>query len=443
MRIGYCLPFGSLGTEISDWNNEFILALKKHMEVVIFLPVPSDNEQAADEFEIHALEDLHRDSLRKTLDLTVYRIGDNFTCYGEILKYYYQYPGVLELCDVGLHHLTAAKFAQTPDWNGYIETARYCHGRRGEKIARDFVAGIVGAPWESHAADMPMNRKVIEVATAIIVHSDYAKQMVLGCRPDAPITNIMPHSANVEDPTAWKAACRERRNVFPTQLVMGSFGFVTPEKRILSILDALKRLKEHDHIDFLYYVVGEPERGMDLPEQVKMRGLENHVCLAGFQPIEELKAYMGACDFCLNLRYPTQGESSVSLHRMLGMGKPVIVTDAGSFGDYPDEIVIKTRHDEHEADDIYRAIRALTDDEKQLQRRGLAALEFARKNCDLNTNAMRYKAFFEQILTHTWQPEYEDILIDQLCELGLVDKNYIKYIWESAYFIMHDLKRNE
>ena len=58
-------------------------------------------------------------------------------------------------------------------------------------------------------------------------------------------------------------------------------------------------------------------------------------------PIEDFNGYMAACDIVLNLRYPTVGESSGTLLRALGMGKAVVVTDVGSFREYPDEICLK------------------------------------------------------------------------------------------------------
>ncbi len=55
-------------------------------------------------------------------------------------------------------------------------------------------------------------------------------------------------------------------------------------------------------------------------------------------PIEDFNGYIAACDIVLNLRYPTVGESSGTLQRALGMGKAVVVSDVGSFSEYPSEI---------------------------------------------------------------------------------------------------------
>ena len=55
------------------------------------------------------------------------------------------------------------------------------------------------------------------------------------------------------------------------------------------------------------------------------------VRFAGYVEAGSVKTHVAACDVFLNLRYPTAGETSASLLRLMGWGKPVIVTDYGQF----------------------------------------------------------------------------------------------------------------
>ena len=66
-----------------------------------------------------------------------------------------------------------------------------------------------------------------------------------------------------------------------------------------------------------------------------------NVRILGFTPIEDFVGYIAACDIILNLRYPTVGESSGTLLRALGLGKAVIVSNVGSFAEYPDDVCLK------------------------------------------------------------------------------------------------------
>ena len=63
---------------------------------------------------------------------------------------------------------------------------------------------------------------------------------------------------------------------------------------------------------------------------------------------------MAACDVLVNLRYPTMGETSGSVIRALSLGKPMLVSDVGWFGELPDDVVLKIPVDEYEVADARR-----------------------------------------------------------------------------------------
>lgn len=425
MRIGYCSPFNPMRSGISDFSEELVQTLTKQAEVVIFSPVVPENQKIGELCEIHLLNELDHHALRMSLDVLVYHVGNNYSCHGEIVSFMQKYPGILELHDVGLHHFIAEKISKKQDWATYVELAEYCHGKMGRRIAEEFLAGKASAPWDSYPLQMTMTRPYIECAQGIIVHSEFAKQMVLGICDTKPIANIMHHTANIQEDTEdFKRSCRKKLSLPEGQLIIGSFGFATKPKRVIQILDALKKFKETYKSPFIYLIVGEAPKELEIAQRIHERALDEHVLVTGFTDLEDFKAYMGACDFCLNLRYPTQGESSGSLHRMFGMGKPVIVTDIGTFSDYPDEVVRKVSYGEREVEEIYQAIYELSQDKKQLRRRSQAALQFAKTYCDIEKNAKVYADFFESVRNGTWQPEEEDVLIGRLCELGLTDDSY-------------------
>lgn len=429
MRIGYCSPFNPMKSGISDFSEELIFALAEHMEVIIFSPVKPDNEKVLKNFEVYSLSELGNTKIRETLDHIVYHIGNNGDCHGDIIESLRKYPGIVELHEWGLHHLAAQKTLEMEGKDSYMRMVRYCHGERGMKIAEAYLAGQSDYPWESHPMDMNMARPYIEQATGIIVHTEMVKQLVLGVRSNVPIVNIMLHSLDiVENPDEFSLECRKKLNLSCEKLIMGAFGFATTNKRILPILDALERVRKINS-SFLYILVGEVEKGIDIQKELKERNLCENVIVTGFVSLEDFKSYMGACDFCFNLRYPTQGESSGSLHRMLGMGKPAIVTDIGTFSDYPDDVVIKVRYDRHEVEDIYNAVILLINKKGELRKRSKAALAFAKAYCDLKKNAVIYADFFEQVHKHTWQSDWEDSLITHLCELGLTDDTYLRELY--------------
>ena len=430
MKIGYCSPFNPMKSGISDFSEELVFALAKHAEIVIFSPVVPEKRDILESFEVHPLSDLDRSEIRENLDHIVYHVGNNINYHGAIVEMLEKYPGIVELHELGLHHLAAARTLEAQGKEAYLDMVRYCHGERGVKIAQAFFDGNAGAPWNDHALDMCMARPYIEQATGVIVHAEMIKQMVLGIRPQVPIVNIILHSQDItDDPEKLRKDCRTKLNLPEEKLVIGSFGFATSAKRILPTLDALSRLKE-DGQDFLYVLVGEVEKGIAIKKELDTRNLADRVMVTGFATLEDFKNYLGACDFCINLRYPTQGESSASLHRMFGMGKPAVVTDIGTFADYPDDIVLKVRYDQHEVEDIYQAIIRLNPKKNELRQRTEASIRFAKEYCDLSKNAERYAVFFQQVKDGTWQADYEDVLIGRLMELGLDNDDYIHALYD-------------
>ena len=88
-------------------------------------------------------------------------------------------------------------------------------------------------------------------------------------------------------------------------------------------------------------------------------GLSASVRVLGFTPIEEFVGYMAACDIVLNLRYPTVGESSGTLLRALGLGKAVLVSEVGSFQEFPDDVCLKVPVGAGEEDLIFEYLNLL------------------------------------------------------------------------------------
>ena len=147
--------------------------------------------------------------------------------------------------------------------------------------------------------------------------------------------------------------------------------------------------------------------------------------MTGYTRLNEFKQYMGACDICFNLRYPTQGESSASLHRMLGMGKAILLTDIGTFQEYPDDVAIKISHGKTEVQEIVEHVKELLENHDMLENIRKNAYCYAVQNCNIQRNAKRYYNFFEDITNHSYKDEYVEVLLDQMQRMGIFDEEYI------------------
>ncbi len=435
MRIGYFSPFNPIRSGISDFSEELVEALRPYVDIEIFCDEVPENQAIVKGFVCRNTKDIENDEIRENLDLLVYHVGNNVNHHKSIVDTFMKYPGVLELHDFSLHVYLALCTYIKGDIDGYLKVIQYCHGERGLRIAQDFLDGRTRAPWEIHSLELTANKHLLDRASAIIVHSDMAKQMVKAIEPGKPVECILLHSAKILlDPVSNKSKCREHLGIRPDTLVFGSFGYATSSKRILQILEALA-LYKNEKKPFHYYVVGKID-GIDAQKRIRELGLTKDVTITGFTDPGDYRAYMGACDVCINLRYPTQGESSASLHGIMGQGKPVIVTDIGTFQEYPDDFVLKVRHDEHEIEDIYLALKKATESDEAMLSMGELAYTFAMKNCDLAENARKYARFFECVRNSEWHDTWLDSLVDKLEELKLTEPrqvhDYVSQLSENA-----------
>ena len=430
MKIAYFSPVNPIKSGISDFSEELLPYLGKYLDIDLFTDCQKpSNHLIKKHFKVFHINKYHNETVRRKYDLAVFHIGNNYEVHKDIAGMFFQYGGILELHDVSLHHYVASETLATDERCDYVEIMEYCHGFKGRTIAKEFLKGEIKEPWENDSLNFTVSKHFLDRADAVIVHSDFAKQMVRAVTSKKPTICIPLHTADfAENYNNYKAECRKQLNIESDYFVFGSFGYANYSKRVLQVLDALALYKKQNK-KFRCYIVGNVQ-GVDITDKTRELGLNDEVVITGFIPLEDFKLYMGSCDVCFNLRYPTCGESSASLHRMLGLGKPVIVTDIGSFQEYPDDIVKRVRYDDHEVEDIYHAICALTKSREEMDATSRRALFYAKKHFNLESNAQKYQKFFKDIQTGMYREEWVDALLDKIFELKLTGQAYINHLSE-------------
>ena len=92
-------------------------------------------------------------------------------------------------------------------------------------------------------------------------------------------------------------------------------------------------------------------------------GLEARVRFLGRQSPDSFADLIAVTDVGISLRHPpTNGETSASLLDLLRAGIPTIVSDVGTFADYPDTVVRKVNWETEGIEGVSRAIRELAAD---------------------------------------------------------------------------------
>jgi glycosyltransferase involved in cell wall biosynthesis/SAM-dependent methyltransferase len=382
------------------------------MRVAFFSPLPPARSGIAD-YAAALLEPLEQMAAVETFedprkagdlsrfDVLLYQMGNNHY-HASIYECALEHPGVIVLHEANLHHLHAERTIKRGDWDAYVDGVAEDGGEAARAFAERVRRLEVGPDYEG----VPMLRRLLKRARGVIVHSDFVGEAVRAAGYEGPVERIW-HGAWIDrDPKrmALGDVYRSKLGLAPTTPLVGSFGFLKPYKRIAESLRALKRLVRLNP-EVRMILCGEPHPELDLDNLIAGLGLAEHVRVLGYLSGEDFDHYMAACDVILNLRYPTVGESSGTLLRAFSLGKPVLVTDIGSFREYPDEICLKVPAppDVAEEDAIFEYLNLLLERPACAKTLGARARAWVERECPWEVVARHYVEFLERV--HTGRPK--------------------------------------
>jgi glycosyltransferase involved in cell wall biosynthesis len=372
MKLDYVSPLPPVRSGIADYSADLLPALAALADVRLIrlpeLPVSPEIERA---WPLAAAAETGAGGR-----LPLYQMGNNRYHQG-VRELALRIPGVLTLHDVVLHHLLQDSTLGRHDPQGFpdykAELTRD-HGWIGEAAA---LAKRWNAWGEAPLFSLPANRTLLRRQRGVLVHSRWAAERLADEEVGVPVRAI-PMGVPLP-PAAAAAAGRALRRRFglPEEgPVIGSFGFQTPIKRTLSAVRALAA----PGLERLHLVIaGQASPAMDLEGEARRAGVAERVHILGFLPFEDFEASIAAVDLCLNLRYPTAGETSASLLRVLAAGRPAIVSDYAQFAELPAEVALKVPLGDEEPAALAGLLRELLADPRRLAAMGRAAREYVRQ----------------------------------------------------------------
>ena len=266
----------------------------------------------------------------------LYQVGNN-TYHEAICELALASPGFVTLHDVFLHHLLLERTLAHGDLPAYVDAMVADHGWIGGASA---LPPRWGAYGDAVLFQLPAHRALLERQRGVLVHSDWARRFLDAEGVEAEVAVVpmpIPLPADEVD-SAGAAALRQRLAIAHDRLLLGSFGFQTPIKRTRSVILALREPELHDvHL----VVVGEPAPSVDLHGLARELGVADRVHVLGFVSSDTYREAMAAVDLCVNLRYPTAGETSASLLRCFASCRGAVVSDYAQFADLPGDCVVK------------------------------------------------------------------------------------------------------
>ncbi len=366
------------------------------MKVAYYSPLPPETSGVADYSALLlpalrrrvAVEVVRRERPRppRDADVSLYHVGNSPEAHGWILEALRRRPGVVVLHDFVLHHLVAGMTLGRKDGPAYLDAMEREAGLPGRLLALGIIDGRVPPLWEVRPEEFPLAGEVLELASGLIVHSEFVERRVREAGYGGPLWRI-PHPA-------WPAPAVEQAELGPGPLV-GSFGNLNASKRIPQLLEAFASLQGR-HPEARLLLVGAAGPGFDLARRLERLGLDGSSVLR--EPyVEErrLWALMAACDAVVSLRSPTMGETSGTAVRALSLGRPLVVSDVGWFAELPDDVALRAPVDAGEVPALTAALELLVTDPEARAAMGEAARRHAVREHGLERVAEAYAAALE------------------------------------------------
>ncbi len=359
MTLGYHAPPPGSPTGVADYAETLRLALEK-------LP-------GADRSE-----------------LNLYHLGNN-RLHARIYEEAIRTPGIVVLHDSVLQHfylgtLTAGQYVEEFVYN-YGEWNRHV----GEELWNDRAACAVDPRYFRY----PMLRRAVERQLAVIAHNPGAA--AIAREHGARDVRIVPHFFEpAERPDAGTTErFRQRIGVEPGTRLFGIFGYLRETKRVLPCLGVFRRL--HAVMPNTALVIAGEVVSGDLRRMLANLGDQPGVQRLGHLSDRDFQIAAEAVDCCVNLRYPPAGETSGIAIRLMGIGKPVILTESLETSEIPPATALRVPAGAEEADVLFRQMALIAGFPDIAREIGQEAARHIRARHSLKDAVEQYRQVIESV----------------------------------------------
>lgn len=405
LKLAYLSPLPPIRSGISDYSQILLshLALKAQVDLWVdgFTPTDFRLQQACE--VIDYTKDPERLGELEHYDGVIYQQSNEIKYHRRIYELALLYPGVNVIHDFSLHPFLATYWLDyKKDGQGYLDEMAYSHGEGGLKVARATLAECQAGrwdqtPWETAPLRYPLNRRLLRRSKGVVVHSDFARERIEEIEPALPVATIAHLGLDEPMPQAAPPLVESLRR-YPG-IILVSLGFATNHKGLDIALKAFAALRKQG-VEAVYLLVGEIMPSCPLTRTLNDLGLTlgEEVLTTGF--VEDaglLNCYLNLAHICISLRRRTMGETSGIAVRALALGKPLIVSDVGWFGNLPNDCVVKLSGGRGEADRLTRFLLELCREPALRQLLGEHAKRYAEQHCVAEMIADQYVSFCQAV----------------------------------------------
>jgi glycosyltransferase involved in cell wall biosynthesis len=390
-RLAFVGPLPPVRSGIADYARDLLPYIARDFEVEVFVDGrhPLVAQGAYSSLRLHSGEELGR--LFAEFDWVVYQMGNNLH-HRFVLELARELPGVVVLHDLVLHHLYEEIAGLEDQWERYGEALVEGYGPVGAAVVQ-WKRWRLASERENFA--LPLFEPIGARSRGVLVHSRSAEAQVRCRLPATPVERVpmgIPRGPQLD-----RDGARHRLGIPPEQVLVGAFGFLTPIKR-LDVLAAALRAAWPRCPELRLVLVGEASPGLRLekiftPSELAGGRVEHR----GYVAEDEYRDWMAATDVAVNLRFPSAGETSASLLRLLGDGKCTLVSAYRQFLEIPAAAAVRIPLGAEEEETLVRELVALARDPERRIRIGRAAQAFVAAEHSMEAAARGFSSAIQRI----------------------------------------------
>lgn len=303
MIVGYHSPLPPAASGAADYAADLLSALRRHCEVRV----------GARSANVH-----------------LYQIGNN-PLHREAHDLALQLPGVILLHDANLHHFYLGSLNREQYVDEFCRQYGAWQRSYAEQLWRDRArSGSDPRFFTTH----PMLQRIARSAKAVVVHNPAAAAMVRRHAPETAVL-VVPHYFEETHEEAYAVAkLRAELELRGADTLFAVFGHLRESKRLAPVLRAFARARQE--VPRMRLLIAGKFVSEDFARAIEPLADAPGVIRMGFLPERSFRLYAHACDVGINLRYPSCGESSGIATRLMGIGKPVLLTEGPEQGMLPE-----------------------------------------------------------------------------------------------------------
>jgi glycosyltransferase involved in cell wall biosynthesis len=386
MRLAFCSPLPPSPSGIADYSAEVLALLAPRHAIDVFHDQDQVDELPAGCTALRAAE-LRARHRARPYDLVVHQLG-NAAAHAFLYPLLSRAPGLLVLHDLVLQHSRAAMLLDSPAVRAYAADPSNARLRDATLGGREAYTAEVAYAYPREARRLvavhentvgrllpyayPLFHLPVAVSRATAVHNTAMFRAVEDEVAGARVVQVAMPARRAAVGAADVAAVRSS---FPRgAFVVGCYGLLTPEKRVETVARAVARAAA-DVPQVALLLVGPVPDAAALSAMLSSVGVRSRTVVAGRVPMEALPAHIEAADVVAHLRYPTAGETSAALLRVLAQGRPTVVSDVANFADVPADAVVRADIADEEGE-VTRALLRLAANPRLRERLGARAAAF-------------------------------------------------------------------